>query len=275
MAAALNRFNLDEPKIADVVIKIGSNQLTTKEGYLDRTRIEEFTRDIMRVREQIGLRIVLVTSGAVAAGRARYNVKKTPGETTAQKQLYAGAGQTKLMEAYRSALEPNGWIDVQALLDDDNLRSRDGRKNLHTLIACGLAQERLTLPICNANDSVSTDELLTGDNDVLAGHLAELVGATRLLILSTSGILRNVSDKSTLVTQVPFGARGWKKYLVSERSELGTGGMASKCQVAQRLAREGIETCIADGRQPEVIRRVLMENAEIGTRFLGRQAQTL
>lgn len=271
MAAALNRYNLHEPQIADVVIKIGSNQLTTKEGYLDRTRLEGYIRDIMDVREQTGTKIVLVTSAAVAAGRARYQKKKTVNETPAEKQNFAAVGQHILMAVYQSALDPHGWLAAQALLTDQNLRSREGRTNLHAFIQCALAQEKFTLPICNANDCVATDELLVGDNDVLAGHLTELVGARLLLILSTSGILRDVGDKSSLITEVPFGSRSWQQHLVAEKSELGTGGMASKCKVARRLAREGIETCIADGQEPNVIKRIVMEKAKLGTTFLGRQ----
>lgn len=250
------------------IVKVGSDLLTTPEGFLDLTQVQSIAHQIVTVREQVG-NIVLVTSGAVAAGRGSLGVSKMPHETSVRRQAYASVGQGTLFAEYRRHFMERGVHAAQVLINNENLRDDAGKNGLFNLFCEIYNLPRPAVAVCNANDSVAIDELMWGDNDGLAGHIAELLNAAHVLILTTrAGLLRDVADESSLIARVPSMSNEWEQYISRETgSHNGTGGMESKCRVATQLAAQGISTRIASGRTPRAIERIWGHGEELGTLF--------
>lgn len=242
-----------------VVVKIGSSLLIDPQtsGAL-AARFAALAGDIAALRDA-GTQTVLVSSGAVALGRRR--LKLADGKLTLDmKQAAAAAGQTALMQAWNSALEPHGLPAAQALLTWDDMENRrrwlNARATLEALLAAGAA------PVINENDTVATAELRYGDNDRLAARVAQMVDADALILLSDVDGLYSADPSrdpgARLITQV--------EVITPEIEALaggagvagtGTGGMASKIAAARIAGRAGIPTLIAAGSADQPIARLL------------------
>lgn len=225
---------------------------------------------------QAGHEVVLVTSGAVAAGVAALALPVKPREIRA-KQAAAAVGQSRLMHAYETTFRPLGTHVAQILLTNDDLANRrrflNARNTLFALLELGV------LPIINENDSVAVEEIKVGDNDNLSALIAPLVEADLLVILSDIGGLfeedprknpraRRISDVHRIDAAIERLAGG-------AGTAAGTGGMITKIQAARKATASGIATVVADGRTPDVLRRILA-GEDIGTCFHpaeGRLAQ--
>lgn len=249
-----------------IVIKMGSAILTRPQG-LDRANLHRLSDQITEIRIA-GREIVLVSSGAVAAGRSRLGHAERP-KTIAQKQSAAAVGQPLLMQAWEEAFHKHDTHVAQLLLTADDIRQRqrylNSRQTLETLLEWGV------IPIINENDTVSFEEIKFGDNDQLAALVAGLIGADLVILLTDiDGLFdkdpRSYPDASRIplvseidasllaATQAPAGA-------------VGTGGMRSKILAAQKCLESGIPLVIAPGRQREILPR-LLAGEELGTIFV-------
>lgn len=248
-----------------LVIKVGSAVLSDPNG-LRADVIANLARQIDAIIRD-GREVVLVTSGAIAAGRARLGRRAS---TIAERQAAAATGQIDLMRQWAKAFEAHGRTVAQLLLTHQDLAERKRRLNathtIESLFAAGV------IPIVNENDTVAVEEIRMGDNDVLSSLVAGMVQAGLLIILSdVAGVLtgdpRTRSDARLipLITDPEAGMRG----LVAESAgPLGSGGMATKLKAARQAARAGICVIIAPGRETDTLTAALDPSREVGTLVL-------
>jgi len=225
--------------------------------------IERLAQNVIALRED-GAEVIIVSSGAVAAGLARLNMTMRPSALD-QLQAAAAVGQSSLVQAYEAAFAPSGYLCAQILLSHDDVRSRErylnARATLQTLLAQGV------IPIVNENDTVVTDEIRFGDNDTLAALVANLIDADLLVMLTDQAGLFNTDPRATPDAQLISEADAHDTTLdkmVSEGTALGRGGMISKLRAARLAARSGALAIIADGREPETV-GALKRGAPVGT----------
>ena len=247
-----------------VVVKIGSSLLSAEEG-LDLRRIRTLVQEVAELATN-GREFILVTSGAVAAGRARLRLRERP-KTIPQKQAAAAVGQIDLMAAYKECFEARGRHVAQILLTREDLSNR--RRYLNAKHAIAALLEARVLPIVNENDSVAVDEIKLGDNDNLSAAVAALVEADLLVILSDVDGLYTADPRQQPDAQpvpvVEASDPQAERYAAASSGRLGTGGMATKLEAARKAAAAGISTIIADGRSDDALGRVLDPNAACGT----------
>jgi glutamate 5-kinase len=248
-----------------LVVKVGSAVLSDPNGLRPEV-IANLARQIDAIITG-GREVVLVTSGAIAAGRARLGRRAS---TIAERQAAAATGQIELMRQWAKAFDAHGRTVGQLLLTHEDLAERKRRLNaVHTiesLFAAGV------IPIVNENDTVAVEEIRMGDNDVLSSLVAGMVQAGLLIILSdVPGVLtgdpRTRPDASLipLITDPEAEMRG----LVAESvGPLGSGGMATKIKAARQAARAGICVIIAPGREPDTLTAALDPAREVGTLIL-------
>ena len=245
------------------VIKIGSAVLTDNGQGLNKASIERLAQSVIALRAD-GAEVIIVSSGAVAAGLARLNMTMRPSALD-QLQAAAAVGQSSLVQAYEAAFAPSGDLCAQILLSHDDVRSRErylnARATLQTLLSQGV------IPIVNENDTVVTDEIRFGDNDTLAALVANLIDADLLVMLTDQAGLFNTDPRATpdaqLITEADAHDTTLDK-MVSEGTALGRGGMISKLRAARLAARSGTLAIIADGREPETV-RALKRGVSVGT----------
>jgi glutamate 5-kinase len=262
----MSQLNYKESTVARarrVVIKVGSAVLSEAAGL--RVDVIEGLANQIEAAVRAGREIVIVTSGAVAAGRAR--MSKLHGATIAARQAAAATGQIELMSAWARAFGAHDRAVAQILLTHQDLAERRRRANANTTISELLGAG--VIPIVNENDTVAVEEIRLGDNDVLSSLVASLVQAQLLVMLSdVDGVLtgdpRERSDARLIavITDPEAEMRG----LVAESAgPLGSGGMATKLKAARQAARAGIAVIIAHGRENDVVTIALDPARETGT----------
>jgi glutamate 5-kinase len=241
------------------VIKIGSQLITDGGPLLIRALIQEVSA---LVKNQ-NLRIVWVTSGAIASARQRLQFQW---HTLPEKQALSALGQPMLMELYNLALQSQGLMGAQVLLSYSDFRRSESRLNLCNTINKLLEWE--VVPLLNENDVVATDEIQFGDNDQLSAMVACELKADRLVILTNvEGLYdRHPSEAGAqLISYLPkVNSAVIKKTVSTKKSDAGRGGMSSKLLAAQRAWKDGIPTTIVQGSQDRVITR-LWRGEELGT----------
>lgn len=252
-----------------LVIKIGSNILASAEQGLNNRRLRAITKDISEIIDS-GHEVVIVSSGAIAAGLKKLGLKGKPHDIKLQ-QAAAAIGQSSLMWAYEHNFADFNKKVAQVLLtrDDiaDRLRYINAKNTLFTLMSYGV------IPLINENDPIAVDEIKFGDNDMLAALVAGLVEADMLVILSdvdglytrdpkykNANIIRTV-DRITPDIAKLAGGRG---------SAVGTGGMYSKLLSAKQASDHGIHVLIINGTRRGLIRKFL-SGRETGTYFAPRE----
>jgi glutamate 5-kinase len=249
-----------------VVIKVGSGVISDNDG-LDAAMIEAIARSVCELRQR-GLEIVIVSSGAVAAGKGALGIVGRP-RTIPLKQAAAAIGQSRLMRTYKEAFRARGLTVAQVLLTRDDLANRrrylNARNTLMTLLEYGV------VPIINENDTVVVDEIRFGDNDNLSAMVTNLVEANLLVILSDVDGLYDSDPKSNpqakLLPVVERISEEIEAMASGAVTQLGTGGMATKIKAAKRASLYGVGTLIVNGRIPGVVQRVFA-GEELGTYFL-------
>ncbi len=234
------------------VVKVGSALLTDDGRGLDTDMIGSLVDQLSTLRES-GIEVVLVSSGAVAAGVARLGWSSRP---TALHDIQAAAavGQSSLVQSYETAFKRHGIITAQVLLGHDDVIARDrylnARGTLKSLLGFGV------IPVINENDTVVTDEIRFGDNDTLAALVANLIDADALMLLTDQVGLFTTDPRSnpnaTLVETSDVNAPELEA-MAGEGGSLGRGGMVTKLRAARLAARSGTETVIASGRVEGVI----------------------
>ncbi len=259
-------------KVRRLVVKVGSAVISDTGG-LCADVIEQLALEVdSLVRD--GREVVLVTSGAVAAGRARLSLAKRGGSIAAR-QAEAAVGQIELMAAYSKHFAAHGRIVAQILLTHQDLAERkrrlNARQTIETLLGAGV------IPIVNENDTVAVEEIRLGDNDVLSSLVATLTQADLLVILSdVPGVLTGDPRKRSDARLIPLIAdpEAEMRGLVAESAgPLGSGGMATKLKAARQAASAGIPVMIASGREPGVLRAALDPERECGTLILPGRAR--
>ena len=237
------------------VIKVGSALLTNDGRGLDAAVVRMLADQLVALRAK-GCDVVLVSSGAIAAGLVRLNLAERPREVHLS-QAAAAVGQSALVRAYEEHLSPHGVTSAQILLSHADIRARDrylnARSTLSTLLSMGV------LPIVNENDTVVTDEIRLGDNDTLGALVANLVDAEVLLILTDQdGLMDNDPRQVSSARVIPAADvhDATLDAMAGPGGALGRGGMATKLSAARLAARSGTGTVIANGRVPDIVNRV-------------------
>lgn len=237
------------------VIKVGSALLTGDGKGLDAQIIRELVVQMAALRSA-GREVILVSSGAVAAGVSRLGWAQRPAALH-ELQAAAAVGQMGLAQAWESVFAQHSLQTAQILLSHDDISARDrylnARSTLTTLLSYGV------IPVVNENDTVITDEIRFGDNDTLAAMVANLVDADALLLLTDQAGLfdANPSEEpnAKLVTEAQADDRALDA-MAGEGGALGRGGMITKLRAARLAARSGSQTVIAGGRDSKSIERV-------------------
>jgi glutamate 5-kinase len=256
-------------RVRRVVIKIGSNLLSTVQS-IDHTRLRRLVDEVcdLRAREY---EIIVVSSGAVAAGLARLGLRERP-KTIPQRQAAAAVGQISLMALYEEYFSAHGQHVAQILLTHDDLANRrrylNARHAMDALLAAGI------VPVVNENDTVVVEEMKFnfGDNDNLSALAATLVDADLLVILSDVSGLYTADPKThadaELVPLVPSITKETERWVTGPTTGLGTGGMATKLKAAFKATEAGIPCVIADGQHAGVLQAVFDPETSAGTLFL-------
>jgi glutamate 5-kinase len=225
--------------------------------------IDQLTDQIHTVLNR-GFEVVLVTSGAIAAGRARLG---RHGASIAERQAAAATGQIELMRQWAKAFDSRGRTIAQLLLTHHDVAERPRRQNaIHTIRALLVANVG---PVVNENDTVAVEEIRMGDNDILSSLVADMLRAELLIILSdVAGVLTGDPRKRPDARLIPLitDAEAEMCGLVAESAgPMGSGGMATKLQAARQAARAGVTVIIAPGREPGAIVAATDPAREIGT----------
>jgi len=238
-----------------LVVKVGSNVLTRKNGTLDVTRLSAIVDQIADLRE-MGYEVVLVSSGAVASGRGELG-NDTHLDSVEQRQLYSAVGQAKLMNRYYEFFKEHQIAVGQILTTKENFRTEEQYMNQKNCLEIML--EKGVLPIVNENDTVSITELMFTDNDELSGLIATMCGAKALLLLSNiDGIYDGDPSNpgSSIIREVAAG-RDISEYIQASKSSAGRGGMSSKAHTAQKMAASGIDVFIANGSREHILTNLI------------------
>ncbi|WP_171966148.1 glutamate 5-kinase [Cronobacter sakazakii] len=253
-----------------LVVKLGTSVLTGGSRRLNRAHIVELVRQCAQ-QHAAGHRIVIVTSGAIAAGREHLGYPELPA-TIASKQLLAAVGQSRLIQLWEQLFSIYGIHVGQMLLTRADMEDRERFLNARDTLTA-LLDNRI-VPVINENDAVATAEIKVGDNDNLSALAAILAGADKLLLLTDQQGLFTADPRNNpqaeLIQDV-YGIDDTLRGIAGDSvSGLGTGGMGTKLQAADVAGRAGIETVIAAGSKPGVINDVI-EGLPVGTRFHPQQ----
>ena len=251
-----------------IVIKLGSSSLRHKEtGDFDYIKMETLVRELCNLRNQ-GKDVILVSSGAIAAGKKVIHIKDD--SEIGVKQACAAIGQAKLMMTYEKLFSEYGQVAAQVLLTKDTIINDLNRFNAHNtfieLLKLG------AIPVVNENDTISTYEIKFGDNDTLSAIVAALVGADLLILLSDiDGLYSGDPRKDKDAKFIPIVDKLTPEILAmagdEPGSDVGTGGMGTKLSAAKIAVRSGADMIIANAKDVRIIHRI-MDGRDFGTLFL-------
>lgn len=233
-----------------IVIKIGSGVLAQEEGVsLDLDIIARLAKSIASLTHA-GHQCLVVSSGAVAAGLDALGLSERPSSINSL-QACAAAGQARLMHHYEGQFSQLGMTVAQILLTHEDLSNEQRRSNVKNTLT-HLLEFPHVIPIINENDSVAVYELKVGDNDLLSTDIALLARADLLILLTSVPGLRgpDSKDENDIIEHIDDVSKVLH-YASEETGRLSIGGMRSKLECVQKAVEHGIETLIANGRQPE------------------------
>ncbi len=256
-------------KFKRIVIKLGTTTLTAGTRNISMPGLLELVKQVSRLYKE-GYQVLLVSSGAIAAGREALN-QPALGKHIPAKQMLSAVGQSRLMEIYNKLFQMYGIPVGQVLLTREDLLNRRRYLNARNTLEALLAYQ--VIPVINENDTVSTEEIRFGDNDNLSALVANLVEADLLILLTdqdgfytgdpiqdpSAGLVKQVAEAE--IPPEMWAAAG------KTRSELGTGGMVTKLHAADLARRSGITVVIANGHHPENLPKIIEDRA-MGSWFL-------
>ena len=249
--------------------------LTRSDGTLDVTRMSALVDQIASLR-RAGIEVILISSGAVASGRSElrlYSSKCKKMDSVEQRQLFSAVGQAKLINRYYELFREYGIPVGQVLTMKENFSTRRHYLNQRSCMMVML--DNGVLPIVNENDTVSVTELMFTDNDELSGLIATMMDVQALIILSNVDGVYNGIPGTPGVSVIPEVEpdRDLSEYITAAKSGFGRGGMITKCNIARKVADEGIEVIIANGKSEGVLVKLLMQTADVlCTRFLPKKS---
>ncbi|HEX6506177.1 MAG TPA: glutamate 5-kinase [Chloroflexota bacterium] len=251
------------------VLKFGTSTLTGGTPHLSLARLADLVEQIAALRVA-GVQPIVVSSGAITVGRQRLGSPRDRKDVSF-KQILAAVGQSRLMHLYDQFFEFHDITSAQVLVTRADLAERQRYLNARNTLL-GLC-DRGVVPVVNENDVVGSDEIKVGDNDTLSALVANLVDADLLVLVSdTPGLYTadpTADETARLVHEVAAITPEVEAYAGGTSSRLGTGGMATKLGAAKLATASGTEVRIVDGREPNVLLRV-MDDEPLGTRFLPR-----
>ena len=257
----------DFGELRRVVVKVGSG-IIAPAGRLDPLVIERIAEDVTALRDT-GLQVVLVVSGAVAAGYLGLG-RDQPPTSVVERQAAAAVGQYQLMTMFAHEFEKCDTVVAQLLMMQDDIEDRrrflSARHTMQELLSRGI------LPIINENDPLADDEAKIGDNDHLAALVTSLITADLLVILSTvPGVLRfgdelEAKEGAEVISTIEVGSE-IDDHITDAHSETGVGGMKAKVRAARLASDWGVPTVIASGTEPGVLSRVV-SGEDVGSLFV-------
>ena len=263
-----------------IVVKIGSSSLQHEQtGDLDYIRLEKLVRELCDIRNQ-GKDVILVTSGAIAAGKKAVGIREITESTKvrqmAVKQACAAVGQARLMMVYQKIFGEYNQVAAQILMTKNTIVDDLNRFNAHNTFTQLLQMG--VIPIVNENDTVATYEIEIGDNDTLSAIVAALVEADLLILLSDiDGLYTDDPRRNPQASFIPQVNELTEELLAmgkgSTGSDVGTGGMNTKLQAARIATSSGVDMVIANSRDIGVLHRIL-DGKEEGTLFVARRDES-
>jgi glutamate 5-kinase len=260
-----------------IVVKIGSSSLQHPEtGDMDYVRLEKLVRGLCDIKNQ-GKEVILVTSGAIAAGKKAVNMKEikadTGAETMAVKQACSAIGQARLMMTYQKLFAEYNQLTAQILMTKNTIVDNLNRYNAHNTFSELLKMG--VIPVVNENDTVATYEIEIGDNDTLSAIVAALVEADLLILLSDIDGLytddpRKNSDAEFIEQVDELSDELMEMGKASTGSSVGTGGMNTKLTAAKIATCAGIDMIVANSKDLGIMHRLLAGENE-GTLFVAHK----
>ena len=255
-----------------IVVKIGPSTLAYSTGHLNIRHIESFCKVLSDIKNS-GLEVIVVSSGAVGMGMGKLGLKERPTEL-ALKQAAAAVGQCELMYTYDRLFGEHNHTVAQMLLTAGNLTDETQHANFNNTLQKLL--ELNVIPIINENDTVTTKELVIGDNDTLAAIVAESVKADLLVLLSDiDGVFTadpRLDPNAELIPVIDEITPDVEALAGGSGTNVGTGGMATKIEAAKIAMQAGCDMVIANGTDPSVLYDIV-GGMPVGTRFIGRKPQ--
>jgi glutamate 5-kinase len=250
-----------------VVTKIGTSSITTPDGEIDEGAVAKFCAEAAALRAQ-GHRLVLVTSGAIAAGLPAlgYTGGDRPRDAVTL-QAASAVGQTRLMRVYEAALATHGLVSGQVLLAPLDFTIR--QQYLHARATLGRLLDLGVVPVVNENDAIADDEIRFGDNDRLAALVAHLLAADLLVLLTDApGLLTadpRLDSSASLIEEIVQVDHSLESLAGGTGSARGSGGMASKLAAAKIAAWSGVRAVIAQASREGVLEAVVAGEPGVGT----------
>lgn len=239
-----------------VTIKIGSNVITTADGMPNEKRIAHLVDQMANLRSK-GVSILLVSSGAVASGRKIVACHKRT-DPVSCRQLWASVGQVKLIQKYSELFEQHNMLCSQVLVTKEDFRDRQHFLNIRNCLETLLDHD--ILPIINENDVVSVTELMFTDNDELAGLISSIMNTEAMIILSNVDGIYNgnpESLESKIIPIIDLDFNTITKFISTDKSNFGRGGMVTKFGMAKKVAQSGTPVHLANGSRENILIDIL------------------
>ena len=259
--------NIEHQKknVRRIVIKVGTSMLTTAKDHFSLSRVNHLINQIARLRLK-GKQIIVVSSGAIACGMDTLKLSLRP-KTLPELQACAAIGQGKLMKAYEDAASKHGFHTAQILLTrdslDDRVRYLNFRNTLNSLVAFEV------VPIVNENDTVSTDEIRFGDNDMLSALIATVVQPDLLVLLTdVEGLInRTTRERISRILSIAELDHAIKNHIYDEAKQHTVGGMFEKLKAVRVAMQSGVPVVMADGKSEDILEDILA-GKNCGTFFI-------
>ena len=250
-----------------IAIKVGSNVLSRKDGSLDITRISALVDQINHLKQK-HYEVILISSGAVAAGKARV-IPRGKLDIVSSRQVYSSVGQARLINQYYTFFDNYNIPCGQVLTTKESFSTRyqylNQRNCMEVMLDNGI------IPIVNENDTISVTELMFTDNDELAGLVATMMNCESLIILSNIDGIYNgnpENENSKVITKVDTQKDNIEEFIQASKSNAGRGGMQTKYNIARKIAEEGVEVIIANGKKENILIDLITDSNTLCTRFI-------
>jgi glutamate 5-kinase len=239
-----------------ITVKVGSNVLTKSDGTLNEANISHLADQMSRLMHE-GVEIVLVSSGAVAAGRGEIGSGRKL-DTVSARQLWSAVGQVKMLNEWAESFSKHGIVSAQVLTTKENFSDRVHYLNMKNCITTLI--ENKVIPIVNENDAISVTELMFTDNDELSGLIATMENSEALIILSNiDGIYDGSPElpESKVIREITTKSKPLNEAILPNKSSFGRGGMLTKYNIARKVAKGGINVHIANGMEENALLKIM------------------
>ena len=252
-----------------VIIKIGSKVLTTQDGKLNLNRLRDLVLQVSTIKHKENIQFILVSSGAITCGSESISIKTNK---ISDEQAAAALGQVLLMKEYYQFFEQNGLKAAQILITRDSINNIEKKSNIVNTIQSLIKYN--VVPIINENDTVSTEEIQFGDNDILSSEVAVLLNASTFIMLTDqNGIYTenpNLSQTASVISELEIISQKMIEDADDSLDNIGRGGIKSKLMAAKYASDNGVDTYISNGNVPDIIRKTLSRTGN-GTFIKGKK----